>query len=39
MHCKLCLKYIKYFSSCMHPYCEKCYETELLCKVCNHGKP
>ena len=38
MHCKSCLKESKYFSACMHPYCEKCYETQLLCTVCDHGK-
>ena len=21
----------------MHPYCEKCYKMQNLCKVCNHG--
>lgn len=37
MHCKSCLKEAKYFSTCMHPYCEKCYKMQNLCKVCNHG--
>ncbi len=38
MHCKSCLKVSKYFSKCMHPYCEKCYKTKIYCSICKTGK-
>ncbi len=38
MHCKSCLKVSKYFSKCMHPYCEKCFDLQEYCTLCETGK-
>jgi hypothetical protein len=38
MHCKSCLKKAQYFSTCMHPYCEGCYnKKQLYCESCESG--
>lgn len=38
MHCKDCLKKSHYFSKCMHPYCETCYNLKIYCNYCKTGK-